>query len=173
MPFAVVVGNGDTIQCTGSCSDVPVILSDTLLWIPFYILPIHGADLVLGVQWLQTLGPFLSDYSVPSIQFSHNNKPITLMGSTSPKPNQASLTQFHRFAITHSIESLHTITMTQLDEPPPSENPQPDLPFDPTTLHPDIATLLLQFPSIFHQPHGLPPNRAQDHHIHLLPDSPQ
>jgi hypothetical protein len=70
--FSVVVGNGERITCQGACNDVPVTLAQHQFHIPFFILPIHGADLVLGVQWLQTLGAFLSDYSVPSIQFTYD-----------------------------------------------------------------------------------------------------
>lgn len=48
-PFSVVVGNGETIQCSGQCPDVPMQLAGELFHTPFYILPIHGADLVLEV----------------------------------------------------------------------------------------------------------------------------
>lgn len=72
-PFSVIVGNGDSIQCSGSCPDVKVTLVDQIFTIPFYILPMHGTDLVLGMQWLQTIGVFLSDYSIPSIQFTYNH----------------------------------------------------------------------------------------------------
>lgn len=68
-PFSVVVGNGAAIQCSGFCPAVPATLSGHVFPIPFYTLPIHDADPVLGVQWLASLGPFLSDYPVPSIQF--------------------------------------------------------------------------------------------------------
>lgn len=85
-PFSVIVGNGDSIVCSGSCREVPHKLSEQLFTIPFYVLPIHGADLVLGVQRLQTLGPFLFDYSVPFIQFSYNNTPITIRGSSPSTP---------------------------------------------------------------------------------------
>lgn len=58
--------------------------------LPFYILPIHGADVVLGVQWLQMLGPFIYDYSVPHIQFHQGPKHITIIGQTSPPATLAS-----------------------------------------------------------------------------------
>lgn len=38
-PFSVVVGNGESITCVGSCSDVPVKLSGETFFIPFYIFP--------------------------------------------------------------------------------------------------------------------------------------
>lgn len=170
-PFSIIVGNGESIQCSGNCSDVPVTLAERLFHIPFYILPIHGADLVLGVQWLQTLGPILSDYSVPSIQFSYNNHPITLRGTSVQQTSPVSLAQFHCFVFTNSIESVHSITLSHIEDAPTNSSSQQTLPFNPTTLQPSIAELLLQFVTIFGKPQGLPPHRNLDHHIHLLPDS--
>ncbi|GJZ23309.1 hypothetical protein Tco_0560768 [Tanacetum coccineum] len=50
--FLVLVGNGDSLTCS--------------------------ADVVLGVQWLQTLGQILSDYSIPVMQFQHDGHLVTL-----------------------------------------------------------------------------------------------
>lgn len=47
-PFSVLVGNGDLIRCAGSCADVPLTLTGELFKVSFFILPIHGADVVLG-----------------------------------------------------------------------------------------------------------------------------
>ncbi|GJS58828.1 retrovirus-related pol polyprotein from transposon 297 family protein [Tanacetum coccineum] len=48
----------------------------------FYVLPISGADVVLGVQLLQTLGQILSDYSIPVMQFQHDGHLVTLTGES-------------------------------------------------------------------------------------------
>jgi hypothetical protein len=161
--FSVVVGNGQTITCSGFCESVLVRLAEQVFHIPFFILPIHGADLVLGVQWLQTLGSFLSDYSIPSIQFTHNNKPITLIGSPPSPPIMSTYSQFCRFLFTYAIASAHTITVAALE-------PQTPLPEPPNT-HPDIAPILQQYSQVFTKPQTLPPHRTQNHHIHLLPNT--
>lgn len=72
---------------------------------------------------------------------------------------------------TRSIASLHSVTVTQLPDTPHTEPTLHDFPFDPSSLHPDIATLLFEFTRVFGIPQGLPPSRTQDHHIHLYPDS--
>lgn len=166
-PFSVIVGNGQSISCAGSCHDVPVKLGDEVFSIPFYILPIHGADLVLGVQWLQTLGAFLYDYTIPAITFSHNGKQITVAGPTTNSPALATFSQFCRFLFTDSIASLHTVSVTPLEESTPT-HPNP---ITTDSLHPPLQQLLHQYASVFAQPQGLPPTHSQDHHIHLLPDS--
>lgn len=138
--------------------------------IPFYILPIHGADLALGVQWLQTLSAFLSDYTVPAIQFTHKGKPITLTGPTSHSPELATFSQFCRFVFTDAIDSLHSLSVTPLNDT--TVSPQNDtciISFE--SVPPSLCHLLQQYSSVFSLPQGLPPNRIQDHHVHLLTDS--
>lgn len=112
-PFLVFVGNGQTIQYSGSCLDVPVNLSGHEFHIPFFVLLVHGADIVLGVHWLKTLESFLSDYNVPSIQFTHNGIPITIVGDTS-SAIPASFSQFCRFLFIDFVDSLHTVTLQSL-----------------------------------------------------------
>ncbi|MCH83875.1 enzymatic polyprotein, partial [Trifolium medium] len=163
--FSVIVGNGQTITCDGFCEAVPVTLANQVFHIPFFILPIHGADLVLGVQWLQTLGSFLSDYSVPSIQFTYNNKPITLTGKSPVSPTLATYSQFCRFLFTDAIVSAHTIIVAAVDTTkasPPKLNPPQ---------HPAVTSLLHRYDTVFTKPQTLPPHRTHNHHIHLLPNS--
>ena len=45
-----------------------------------FALPLGGCDVVLGSQWLPTLGPILWDFSKIWMQFSVNGKKHTLKG---------------------------------------------------------------------------------------------
>ena len=162
--FVVTVGNGQTIQCSGHCSDIPVHMAGKVFPVSFFVLPIHGADVVLGVQWLSTLGPFLSDFKVPSIQFVYDNTPVTIVGNPPATPTQASLAQFNRFIFTDAIESAHTVTLAAVHPDEPTNTLT-------STSHPDITNLLSHFGYIFTKPQGLPPHRTLDHHIHLQPNS--
>lgn len=169
-PFLVIVGNGDSIQCNGCCQDVQVRIAEQDFHISFFILPIHGADLVLGVQWLQTLGSFLSDYSIPSIQFTYNNKPITLTGSTSMTPTAASYAQFYRFLFTQAIDFIHSLHLTSFDKPDSNTTTKTEHLVN-SNIDPVIKDLLHQYATIFDTPQGLPPDRHQNHHIHLNPNT--
>lgn len=88
-----MVGNGAQLHCVGICSNVLVALQNNTLTIPFYLLPIQGADVVLGVQWLQTLGHFVADYTIPSMQFHHQVHLITLQGTINSLPIPATYHQ--------------------------------------------------------------------------------
>ncbi|MCH84285.1 retrotransposon-derived protein PEG10-like, partial [Trifolium medium] len=76
--FTVMVGNGEHLHCTGICNDIPIVVNDHTFSISLYVLPIQGADVVLGVQWLQTLGPFVSDFTIPSMQFYPHDSLLTI-----------------------------------------------------------------------------------------------
>lgn len=167
-PFSVIVGNGQSITCKGACAEVPVILAKQTFRIPCYILTVHGADLVLGVQWLHTLGTFVSNYSIPSIQFTHNGQPITLTGMVSNSPSSFAFCQFCRFLFIDAIHSIHTMTMTTLETPNTKiQNNTPNF----TTSNPKISKLLNTYATAFSTPQNLPPHHPQNHHIHLNPNS--
>ena len=68
-PLRVTVGNGKELQCQQTCSNVEVTIQQHPFVIDFHVLPICGADLVLGVQWLKTLGPVLTNYTTLTMKF--------------------------------------------------------------------------------------------------------
>nr|GEZ34424.1 Ty3/gypsy retrotransposon protein [Tanacetum cinerariifolium] len=91
-----MIGNGFHLHCHGFCSNVPLNLKSTTFTISCFVLPIEGTDVVLGMQWLGSLGPILADFSIPQISFTHEGRTITLSvfcpiqqnphDSTSPPP---------------------------------------------------------------------------------------
>ncbi|MCH93797.1 hypothetical protein A2U01_0014750, partial [Trifolium medium] len=173
--FLVMVGNGDHLQCTGLCVDIPLMVDNHLFTTSLYVLPIQGADVVLGVQWLQTFGPFVFNFSVPSMQFYHNNSLITITGS---KPNNLKPVSFHqltRMLHTNAIATFHSVSMipTHPSTNPPNSHTTPSSDTHLlSTFHPDIQQILLPYSHIFKKPSGLPPSRPHDHHIHLEPTAP-
>nr|GEV30060.1 retrotransposon Gag domain, retroviral aspartyl protease [Tanacetum cinerariifolium] len=54
-PFGVQIGNGDFIRCGHICKDLPIQINELKIVQDFYCFSIGGADLVLGIQWLETL----------------------------------------------------------------------------------------------------------------------
>nr|KYP61075.1 Retrovirus-related Pol polyprotein from transposon 17.6 [Cajanus cajan] len=176
--FPVMVGNGEHIFYAGLCPNIPLCIFDHTFHIPFYLLDIQGADIVLGIDWLRTLGTISSDFSVPSMAFQHNGHTITLTGQPLLVPTPATLHQIHRLLLTDSVAQFHTLTFYDPTHIPhdPQVTPSTLLAMDtppllPTNLHPDLLKLLEEFHQVFTQPHGLPPPRPHDHHITLLPQS--
>ncbi|VFQ91342.1 unnamed protein product [Cuscuta campestris] len=77
-PFRVYVGNGDSLPCDKQCVDLQLTLQGTLFPVDVFVLPIHGQDVVLGVQWLQQLGRVTHDYATMTMEFTWHDKIISL-----------------------------------------------------------------------------------------------
>ena len=52
----VVVANGGTINCCWRCHNIKLSMWECVLNSPLLSIPMGGADVVLGIQWLQSLG---------------------------------------------------------------------------------------------------------------------
>lgn len=173
--FKVMVGNGAFLECTGFCPTIPLVIQSHTFQVSFYLFPIQGADVVLGVQWLQSIGPFLADFSIPSMQFHHHGSLITLQGNSSPPLTPASFHQFLRMLHTDSVATCHTITMIPTEPtltislcPANSSTSKPQETFNFYSFPPNLGSILRIYAHIFSPPHGLPPHQPHDHHIHLV-----
>nr|GEY60117.1 Ty3/gypsy retrotransposon protein [Tanacetum cinerariifolium] len=160
--FPVMVGNGNHIHCDGFCQTVVLNLQNTSFTIPFFVLPIEGVNVVLGMSWLGSLGPILADFSIPQISFKSNGLTITLMGE--PLTTPASPSTIQHLMQKEVIASMHTLIF-QYENSPLVQNPTP--PEDP-----HIQNLLTAYSHIFEPPTSLPPSRIHDHHIPLKPNTP-
>lgn len=60
--FQVMVANSEKIACVGQCQAHTLTIQGYVVTADYYVLPIAACQLVLGVQWLETLGPIETDY---------------------------------------------------------------------------------------------------------------
>ncbi|KAL0399243.1 UNVERIFIED_CONTAM: Retrovirus-related Pol polyprotein from transposon.6 [Sesamum radiatum] len=171
--FPVLVGNGEALHCSGVCHEVPLVVHSHRFLVSLYVIPIFGADVVLGIQWLGSLGPVLSDFSVPSMQFYLHGQLVTLTGSPAMTPQYASFSQLRRFLHTQAIDSLCLLSVHRpsLSNSPTSPS-HPQSTISPECYSPDLFHILSTYQQVFSLPQGLPPSRSQDHRIHLLPNQP-
>ena len=78
--FRVYIGNGDYLNCDSKCAEVKLCLQGHRFNIDLFILPIQGADVVLGIQWLELLGSVITNYKMLTMDFQWNGKEVHLMG---------------------------------------------------------------------------------------------
>ena len=55
-------------------------MGDAFFTVDLILLPIYGADIVLGVQWMRTLGPVLFEYDQLWVKFEHKGEKVRLNG---------------------------------------------------------------------------------------------
>lgn len=137
----------------GLIKNLKVIVQGHQIVLPVYLLPVAGADLVLGASWLATLGPHVADYASLSLKFYLNGTFITLHGDKTSTPTQAHFHHIKRLQHTKAISELFTIQMQ------PTEVPHDMLLDLPDNIELELAILLHTYRTIFQQPSGLPPTR--------------
>lgn len=61
--FGVSLGNGEAIKGRGLCKNVEVILDESVeITIDMLPLELGNSDIILGIQWLETLGTVVSNW---------------------------------------------------------------------------------------------------------------
>jgi len=83
----VLVGNGTYLVADGLVSELQVTIQGHVLKLSMYLLPVSGADFVLGAAWLATLGPHIFDYSNLTLKFYLGDQFITLHGEQAKLPS--------------------------------------------------------------------------------------
>jgi hypothetical protein len=59
----VKVANGKRLQSYGACKSTELSIQGETFCMDCYTLPLDGFDVILGVQWLQSLGPIVWDFA--------------------------------------------------------------------------------------------------------------
>ncbi|KAL4282483.1 hypothetical protein GQ457_16G010960 [Hibiscus cannabinus] len=157
--FSVLVGNGEKLPCAGVVKQVPLVIQDHKILVDFYVLPLQGWDMVLGISWLATLGSVITNYATSQFEFTLNGQRIFWQGDTTPVTHPIHFNALRRLHQTHAISEFYRLELISQVE----DTSRP--------CRPEMTTLLDEFIDVFQQPHGLPPNRPQDHGISLLPNS--
>jgi len=157
-----MVGNGSALMVEGLIKRLDDDIQNHIIQLPAYLLPISGADLVLGASWLATLGVHISDYSNLSLKFMLNNKFVTLRGEQTKLPAQAQFNHFRRMFHMKAIAEMYCL---ELQTPSTKEDKFLDL---PVYTEPKIALLIYTYREIFDEPKGLPQPRSHMHAIPLL-----
>ncbi|KAA8542515.1 hypothetical protein F0562_023667 [Nyssa sinensis] len=159
--FEVVVASGEKLSSPGKCTNVKLILQGIPVLVDFYLLPLEGYDIVLGTQWLSTLGPILWDFAKLQMRFKIDDKEVSLQGMSVPKDQIIGDLQFSReFKKSKKGVLLQLFTLgTPLPKVVVACQPPP------------LQQILEEFQDVFEEPKGLPPPRAHDHKIPLMEGS--
>ena len=70
--FQVMIANGESLSYHGKCHNVKIIMRDYNLTTTMYVIPIGRVDVVLGVQWLETLGHIIMNLKNYFMRFKLN-----------------------------------------------------------------------------------------------------
>jgi hypothetical protein len=155
----VRVANGATILSEGRCKSVSLRVQGHSITIDFYLIPLGGCDVVLGVEWLRTLGPILWDFFSMTMQFGQGSN-LTLFKGLNP--TGLTMEDGHHFLKSSNSENKGFFLQFLTQE----------VVYDIPNCSVQIRELLDGFKQVFEEPKGLPPPRSQDHQITLKGTQP-
>ncbi|XP_015169203.1 uncharacterized protein [Solanum tuberosum] len=160
----VSVADGRKVQTAAVCKNLKWLLQGTTFSSNFLLLPLGNVDIVLGVQWLNTLGRILFDFRNRTIEFVHLGRKHVLRGASSQikttkaqslNKKSADLVQVFMLTLVTDATSdmqCNSIQVTQ-----------------GTDIHPTLTFLMEQYKCLFDMPSSLPPHRGIfDHKIPFI-----
>jgi hypothetical protein len=157
--FQVMIADGGTINCSGKFNKINLTMGEYVVNIPMITIPMGGVDVVLGIQWLQSLGTISFNFQELFIKFSLEGKEIELRGIIG-KPNNVISSN----GITKLLKKGHQGVIAQLFSL--------DVQTSKTSIPLDIQWIIDNHSKVFEDiPKGLPPTRNHDYEIHLIPGS--
>lgn len=155
-PHLFTTASGHNLSPSGVVHNVTVEIQGYQYTNSFLLLPVPGCDLVLGAQWLDSLG-YIGWHLLEKVMFVVNGKKYVLQGVSNR---------------THSLDVLGLLGLLPSDHIDLIAQLLPSETQSNTTTHVSAITILLQqFSDLFEPPSTLPPCRAIDHRIPLLPNT--
>jgi hypothetical protein len=74
LEFQVMIADGGTINCSGKCNKINLTMGEYVMNSPMIAIPMGGADVLLGIQWLQSLGTMAFNFQELFMKFSLEGK---------------------------------------------------------------------------------------------------
>jgi hypothetical protein len=69
-----MIADGGTINCSGKLNKINITMGEYVMNSPMIAIPMGGADVVLGIQWLQSLGTVDFNFQELFMKFSMEEK---------------------------------------------------------------------------------------------------
>lgn len=132
----------------------------------FHLIPFHGSDFVLRVQWLQGLGPTLFDYEKLDYLSIVGQGGLHLQAyrrGAQPRCQWINFPVKYQGGISYLYQLEHNPIVPE--QPPLSSQ------YTESSFQQAVIDLLRQYADVFAQPKGFPVTHDSDHQIALLPDT--
>jgi hypothetical protein len=76
--FQILIANGGTMKCGVRCENLKLQTGDYTLKTHMFSISMGVCDIVLGVEWIHTLGPITMDYQELYMSFTQDSHSYTL-----------------------------------------------------------------------------------------------
>ncbi|KAH9292872.1 hypothetical protein KI387_041945, partial [Taxus chinensis] len=86
--FDVTIAGGLTIPCKKRVNKVNILFGEYTLCDDFYVIDLKDNNVVLGMQWLHSLGRVTQDLQAMELSFQHEGKQVTMKALKYMSPHQ-------------------------------------------------------------------------------------
>jgi hypothetical protein len=166
----VTVANDAKLNCTGLCAGLLIWLQGKSFTIDFFVLPMDVCEVVIGTQWLRTLGPIWWDFERLWMRFMWKGRDVELRGIKPPLhrivEGRVMEREFKRRRCSwvchiqpHQEEGWKKGSLNAIELGANSRGSG--------YIQADLQEVLQAFEDLFREQLGLPPKRNHDHQIVL------
>lgn len=153
-PFQVRVANGERLICDKMFKQVPINIQGISLAADLFALSLKG------IQWLESLGRIVTNYSDGTMEFQRGKDTVILKAEENPYIKEVGINNIERILRQGGQCYLIKIEVSSTEVENQAGNG-----------HPDIKQILIEFSGVLQEPEGLPPEKAFDHSIPLKPET--
>ncbi|XP_021974504.1 uncharacterized protein LOC110869570 [Helianthus annuus] len=166
----VGVANGSQLMCAKVCQGFQWQMQGLWMKADVLVLPLACYDMVLGVQWLPSLGDIVWNFQDLTMQFKVDDKVYQLKGS---KTNRVSLCSNELMGHLLSTQCKQVVQsqLFSLQKEELKDQFQHKTVISKEVTNSAIEALLQEYEDVFATPNNLPPSRAYDHRIILKDES--
>jgi hypothetical protein len=95
--FHVAIADGNTVECLDRVPDLEIKLVNYTVRDTFYVIDLSDTDVVLGAQWMITLGKTTNNYQTLEMGFRDSDeKRVVLRGMSTRAPRTVSAMRMER-----------------------------------------------------------------------------
>ncbi|XP_058734110.1 uncharacterized protein LOC131605817 [Vicia villosa] len=144
--MTVKLGNGFQVATQGVCKEMEVCIGEFKLRPEMHLFELGGIDVVLGIEWLKTLGDTITNWRQQTMSFWSEKKWVTLKGQEGCRESAVALQSILKKQKPKGVRD-NTLTAHQQTE---------------------LDIILHKYEQVFQTPTGLPPRRDKEHAITLV-----
>jgi predicted aspartyl protease len=183
----VKLGNGVQVATQGVCRNLEIDIGGFKLSPNVHLFELGGIDVVLGMEWLKTLGDTITNWRQQSMSFWSNHQWVTLRGKEGCRKSFVALQNILNRPKPKKQEEMWKIEGVEpreVCELIKSESPHQALEgvlgeyanvFQTTresvlseNQHQELEEVLGEYANVFRTPSSLPPRREKEHAINLV-----
>lgn len=157
-PLSVKIADGGLMQCSQEVNNCHWYMQGHNFCNNFRLLALGNYDAILGMDWLEKHSPMKVDWANKWMEFNYLGTSIRLQGITAQDITNCSVISHNQMAGMNKKGTL--MYLVQLHTMQPQED---------YTLPDSVKAIISEFNDLFEEPTELPPRRAYDHRINLIP----